>query len=180
MATFSDFSTAAALRDLMQEVVRTELEVQRPSYAYGEVVSIDSDRRRAEVRYPGAEGTVEVAIGSIHPRQLGQVVRVDGRRGDRYIADVLGSPRLVMPEFVDPTVDTGGASGDGGGNTFQYVHTQLAASASWTIQHYLGGRPSVTVVDSGGTVVVGDVTYFNDNEIAVNFSRPFGGRAYLS
>lgn len=61
-----------------------------------------------------------------------------------------------------------------------YEHHQETASASWTIEHNLDNYPSVTVVDSGGTVVEGDVIYLNRNIIRVEFSAPFSGVAYLN
>jgi hypothetical protein len=61
-----------------------------------------------------------------------------------------------------------------------YAHTQSVASATWTITHNLGYRPAVSVVDSGGNYVVGDVNYISTNALTISFSSPFGGSAYLS
>lgn len=62
----------------------------------------------------------------------------------------------------------------------RYVHTQGAPSTSWVITHPLGGRPSVTIVDSNRTYVIGDVEYDSDLQITVRFSAPFSGFAYLT
>lgn len=61
-----------------------------------------------------------------------------------------------------------------------YAHTQSVSSATWTITHNLGYRPAVSVVDSGGNYVVGDVNYVSVNSLTISFSAPFGGSAYLS
>lgn len=61
-----------------------------------------------------------------------------------------------------------------------YVHSQGAASNLWTIMHNLSRRPSVTVVDSGGNVQIGEVLYVSDNEVRVYFVSAFGGYAYLN
>jgi hypothetical protein len=61
-----------------------------------------------------------------------------------------------------------------------YTHTQSVSSATWTITHNLGYRPAVSVVDSGGNHVVGDVNYVSVNALTISFSAPFGGSAYLS
>jgi len=62
-----------------------------------------------------------------------------------------------------------------------YVHTQAAASASWTINHNLGYYPGgVSIVDSAGSKVYGDVTFVSENQLVVNFSAAFGGKAYVS
>ena len=62
----------------------------------------------------------------------------------------------------------------------RHVHTQGSAATSWVVTHTLGGRPSVTVVDSTGTVVVGDVQYDSDTQVTITFSAAFSGSAYLT
>ena len=62
----------------------------------------------------------------------------------------------------------------------RYIHTQGSAATSWVVTHTLGGRPSITVVDSTGTVVVGDVTYNSDTQVTLTFSAAFSGSAYLT
>lgn len=84
----------------------------------------------------------------------------------------------VEPETVISTVITGDLTTLGGGD--YYVHTQVSPLTVWTIVHNLNKYPSVTVVDSGGTVVVGDVRYLNANSITVTFSAGFSGKAYLN
>jgi len=64
--------------------------------------------------------------------------------------------------------------------TKRYIYDQAVPSSVWNITHELGGRPSVTVVDSAGTVVYGEVSYSSDSEITINFSAPFSGKAYLT
>jgi hypothetical protein len=64
--------------------------------------------------------------------------------------------------------------------TRRFSFEQAAAAALWDIEHPLGGRPSVSVVDTSGSVVIGDVTYLSDTNIVVSFSAPFAGFAYLT
>lgn len=61
-----------------------------------------------------------------------------------------------------------------------FIYNQIAASASWNITHNLGKNPSVSIVDSGGNWVVGDVLYINNNELTINFNSAFSGTAYLN
>lgn len=61
-----------------------------------------------------------------------------------------------------------------------YVHNQAVPSADWTITHNLARFPSVTVIDSAGSTVVGDVEYLSNNQVAVHFTAAFGGSAYLN
>jgi len=61
-----------------------------------------------------------------------------------------------------------------------YIHTQAQSGSAWTIEHNLNRFPSVEVVDSAGSVVVGDIQYIDENNITINFSAPFTGKAYLN
>jgi len=77
--------------------------------------------------------------------------------------------------------DTGppGAGGGGGGGV-NFEYTQASPSATWAITHNLGVHPSVTVVDTGGTVVLPDVHYDSLNAITVSFGSATSGKAYLN
>lgn len=66
------------------------------------------------------------------------------------------------------------------GATRRHVFTQTSPSATWTINHTLGGKPSVTVVDTGENVVHGDVQYISSTQLVCSFSSPFAGYAYLT
>lgn len=95
---------------------------------------------------------------------------------------------------VGPGVPTGGNPGEvlikagpndydtvwGAYKTFRHVHVQSSPAAQWPITHNLGGRPSVTVVDSAGTMVIGEVSYLSNSEVIVSFTHPFSGSAYLT
>ena len=61
-----------------------------------------------------------------------------------------------------------------------YVHEQGEANEVWTITHNLDRHPSVTVVDSGDNVVIGYVTYLDNNNLEVKFNGAFKGKAYLN
>lgn len=66
-------------------------------------------------------------------------------------------------------------------SSITHVHTQATASASWTITHNLGYYPGgVSIVDSAGSKVYGDVTFISENQLVINFSSAFGGKAYIS
>ena len=62
--------------------------------------------------------------------------------------------------------------------TFQF--TQGAPATTWNIQHNLGKFPSITVIDTGDTVVTGEYTYTDNNNVVLNFSAAFAGKAYLN
>lgn len=61
-----------------------------------------------------------------------------------------------------------------------YIYVQNVVSSVWNIQHNLDKYPSVTVVDTAGTVVVGDIKYKNSSTLSIRFGAPFSGKAYLN
>tara|TARA_X000000368_G_scaffold259257_1_gene204914 strand:+ start:8586 stop:9284 length:699 start_codon:yes stop_codon:yes gene_type:complete len=63
---------------------------------------------------------------------------------------------------------------------YEYTFTQSAAAATWTITHNLGRFPSVTTVDSAGSIINGAITYTDENIITVVFTSATSGKAYLN
>lgn len=61
-----------------------------------------------------------------------------------------------------------------------YEHTQIIASNTWVVLHNLNKWPSVTIVDDGDNVIIGDIEYINENELLITFAHPVSGRAYLN
>ena len=85
----------------------------------------------------------------------------------------------VVSKTEQPSVDviiTGGIVG----TDKNFVFTQSSASDTWTINHTLNKFPSVSVVDSAGTGVIGNVTYNSTSQITLTFSASFSGKAYLN
>ena len=61
-----------------------------------------------------------------------------------------------------------------------FVFTKSTPDSVWEITHNLDKYPSVTVVDSAGSVVIGDITYTSKSALKVTFSAAFSGKAYLN
>jgi hypothetical protein len=61
-----------------------------------------------------------------------------------------------------------------------FVHDQIAAASLWNIEHDLKRYPSVSVADSSGNLVLGDVVYISENRLTISFSAAFSGKAYLN
>ena len=61
-----------------------------------------------------------------------------------------------------------------------FVYEQGEASDIWEITHNMDKYPSVTVVDSANTVVIGHITYIDRNQLIVRFNGTFKGKAYLN
>jgi hypothetical protein len=73
-----------------------------------------------------------------------------------------------------------GAAGLDGDAHDTYVFNQNTASATWTITHNLSAYPSVTVIDSAGTYVIGNIEYISNNVLRLTFSAAFAGQALLN
>lgn len=61
-----------------------------------------------------------------------------------------------------------------------YRHVQGIPSKVWEIHHTLSKYPSVTVTDTAGTIVEGQIEYISDSIIKVSFAAPFSGKAELN
>lgn len=61
-----------------------------------------------------------------------------------------------------------------------YRHKQINPSKVWTITHNLDKYPSVTVVDTGFTVVYGSIEFLTKNELTITFTDAFSGEVYLN
>ncbi len=66
-----------------------------------------------------------------------------------------------------------------------YTHNQNSTSDTWVITHNLHRFPSVTVVDSAGTIVQGTVVYNSNKQLTITFFQAgsalaFQGKAYLN
>lgn len=92
-----------------------------------------------------------------------------------------GTSGAAVLNFTIPAGPTGPQGPPGrDGLTTSYIHEQVTPSASWAINHNLNYFPNVTVVDSGGSDVVGSISYVDQDNLVITFNAPFGGKAYLS
>ncbi len=68
----------------------------------------------------------------------------------------------------------------GKGGDKHYVHKQETSSDTWEVTHDLGKEPAVTVIDSAGTEVIGEVEYVGLNKCILRFQAPFSGKAIFN
>lgn len=61
-----------------------------------------------------------------------------------------------------------------------YTHYQDEPSTTWYITHNLDKFPSVTVVDSANTTVIGATQYIDSNRLVIYFGGAFSGKAVLN
>lgn len=67
-----------------------------------------------------------------------------------------------------------------GGAAQAYAHVQDVPADTWDVVHSLGFRPNVTVFDSAGSQVEGDLAHVSSAELILTFAGAFAGTAYLS
>lgn len=84
---------------------------------------------------------------------------------------------LVGQIFRGPKGDKGDPGVD---SDKHYNHTQNLPDTIWAINHNLGKYPSVTVADSSGSEVEGEVVHIDSNTVVITFSAAFSGKAYLN
>lgn len=102
-----------------------------------------------------------------------------------YVADIVSADAqtsTVEIGVMGPQGPPGpqGPMGPQGPPSMTYIHDQQVAAKTWELVHDLGSHPSVTVVDSSGRYVIGDVQYIDKNTILISFSAGFAGKAYLN
>lgn len=61
-----------------------------------------------------------------------------------------------------------------------YTHKQTEASNEWIIVHNLNKYPSVSIIDSAGDEVIGNVHYDSSNQVTITFTGAFKGTATLN
>ena len=76
--------------------------------------------------------------------------------------------------------DKGDKGDKGQAPDISYTHTQGTPESTWVVTHNLGFNPNVTVQDSAGTIVEGEITYTTLNNLTLTFTSAFSGYAYLS
>jgi len=80
-------------------------------------------------------------------------------------------------DFLDSLV---GPMGPSGSAAASYTHDQAVVSDTWTVVHNLGFKPNVSVFDSAGSEVEGDIEHVDVNTVVLTFTAAFGGTAIFS
>lgn len=70
--------------------------------------------------------------------------------------------------------------GGGSSSGVAYQHSQASPAMAWTINHNLGFRPSVSIVDTGGNEIEADVRHTSANQLVIVFAIPLAGVARLT
>ena len=113
------------------------------------------------------QATIHAGTGnSIRVRDLEVITTIFPT--DKFLVVTANGEKLITAATLSDATDK------------HYTHTQDVVSDIWTIQHNLNKKPSVTVVDSGGSTVEGDIQYVDNNSVVLTFSGAFSGKAYFN
>ena len=58
-----------------------------------------------------------------------------------------------------------------------YTHQQASAASHWVVNHNLGYKPAITVVDTGDQEVEANIVHTSTNQAQIYFSTPLAGFA---
>jgi hypothetical protein len=86
-----------------------------------------------------------------------------------------GSGVIKALHYYGVQIDVDGINSDK-----NYVFVQGVPATTWTIQHNLQKFPSVSVVNNNNVLLYGETTYTDTNNLQINFSAGFSGKAYLN
>lgn len=94
-----------------------------------------------------------------------------------------GNTSVVLGATAPVTVTIGtflpvpGPAGPSGSAGSRYTHTQASALATWTANHNLGYRPTVTVFSAGGVEVEATILHVSLNQVQISFNAAVTGTA---
>jgi hypothetical protein len=91
----------------------------------------------------------------------------------------VGKPVEIVPAGAIVIQGPQGVKGDEG-EAPTYTHTQAQASNIWTINHNLGFRPDVAILNAGQMEVDGAITHISENITVIYFSSAMTGTARLT
>lgn len=87
---------------------------------------------------------------------------------------------VTVPTTSVITAVTAGPQGPKGDVGAGYTFTQSTSSATWTINHNLGYKPSVDIYDSGSQQIQTEISHPSVNQTVILLTTPTAGFARLT
>ena len=81
----------------------------------------------------------------------------------------------VVSEAVQGPTGPQGPAGPAGAGGFD--HTQATPASEWVVNHNLGFRPSVEILNAGGSEVEAEVLHMSVNQVRLYFTMALAGSA---
>jgi hypothetical protein len=104
---------------------------------------------------------------------MSEQVAIEVIEGASVTVEVVEDGGVEVVEVIHP-----GPQGPAGG--VAYVHTQSTPSTTWTINHNLGFRPTVELLDAGSQEIDGEVAHPSVNQTVVTLKPATAGLARLT
>lgn len=104
-----------------------------------------------------------------------KITNVPNTAGDIVNIDAQGN--ITKRTAAETLTDIGAAPSS---HIHNFVFEQVTPAQVWSITHNLGKYPSVIVVDSAKTVVLGQIDFVDVNNVTLNFNSEFTGFAYFN
>jgi len=95
-------------------------------------------------------------------------------------APLTGNERIAMDQDGQTVDATAQQIASLAATSAGYIHTQSVPAETWTINHNLGFRPSVELLDSGGQEIDGAVSHPSVNQTVITLSPATAGLARLT
>lgn len=159
----SDLDVLSKLR-----LVNGKLEIGTDAYSVGEISAFGvGDGTGGGGGVSSLDDLVDVILTS---PQIGDILMNTGTHWENkpqseIVPDLSG---YATTEYVDNKV----ADVDSD-KTFRF--SQTTPQSVWVVTHNLRKYPSVTVIDSAGTEVIGEVEYIDINTVSIKFAYEFSG-----
>jgi hypothetical protein len=139
------------------------LQGQQPKDTYKGLIKT-SDSQEATTEKSLQDGAGNALPMSVSPTAVGFSGDIKDNNGNAGLMGQVLSKTLNGTEWSNRT----------------FTFNQTVSTNIWNISHNIGSYPAVTVVDSVGNFVVGDVSYTDDRSLTLTFKTAFKGKAYLN
>ena len=107
------------------------------------------------------------------------VAKINANR-PKVVPALRSTPVVVVDRPTVVHAGTPGLQGPPGTGGAGYVHTQATPAATWTINHNLGFRPSVELIDAGGAEFDAEIVHTSLNQTVVYLDEATAGIARLN
>ena len=157
------------------------------------LLSLDGDNTLYLTNTKTGERANFAASGAIATKGIGKGTGGEGSASASALYQLLDVLKDATEDKVEGAVDGNILVYDGGkskwlGKTADtisqsdetFLYEQSYPSNEWMIEHDLNKYPSVTVMDSAKSVVIGEVEYISTSKIILRFASEFSGTAVLN